>query len=320
MSLARLVLTALLGPPVLVGALLCALAASLAQLGRRSPAWDVLTHAAPIYLAGGLIALAAALVFHDRYRAVALIAGGIAVAASALLMAPEYLRAAGPKAPPGAPGSFKIIQFNAWGGDGGLQQPVAWLAAQKPDLVIMQETNRKVRDAVAAGTGMHMTLGRTNVAIFSRDPPVAVTPLQSDADGPMFLIDATFRTPAGDASVLGIHYPWPTERDRLGQAADLARVVRAHSAETTILSGDFNSTPWSFARRREDQAFGLIRRTRAVFSWPAWRGLPVPLLPIDHVYAGRAWATVSVERGPKVGSDHYPVVVTLAPVRRPDGG
>jgi endonuclease/exonuclease/phosphatase (EEP) superfamily protein YafD len=232
-------------------------------------------------------------------------------------MAPEYLRPGGPKAAPGAPGAFKIIQFNAWSGDGGLQRPVAWLAAQKPDLVIMQETNRKVRDAVVAGTGLRLTLGRTNTAIFSREPPVSIAPLQSDADGPMFLIDATFRTPAGEAAILGVHYPWPTERDRRGQAADLARVVRAHPADTTILSGDFNSTPWSFARRRDDRDFGLIRRTRAVFSWPAWRRMPFPILPIDHVYAGRGWATVSVERGPKLGSDHYPVVVTLAPVRPP---
>ena len=41
-----------------------------------------------------------------------------------------------------------------------------------------------------------------------------------------------------------------------------------------------------------------------------------PLLPIDHLYAGPGWATVSVRRGPPLGSDHYPLVVTLAPVAR----
>jgi endonuclease/exonuclease/phosphatase (EEP) superfamily protein YafD len=47
----------------------------------------------------------------------------------------------------------------------------------------------------------------------------------------------------------------------------------------------------------------------------SWLGL-VPFLAIDHVYAGRDWATVKVERGPRVGSDHFPVVLTLAPVSR----
>ena len=315
MPFARLVLTAILGPPVLVVAVLCAIAAGLAQLGRRSLGWDVLSHAAPIYLAGGLLALAAALVFHDRYRTLALIAGGAAVIAAAALMAPEYLRSAGPKAPPDAPGAFKVIQFNIWSGHGGYARPVAWLNAQKPDVVVMEETNRKVRDAIVAGAGLHMTLARSNVAIFSREPPISVLQMTSDVDGPMVLVGATFRTAAGDADVLGVHYPWPTERDRLAQAQDLVRIVRSRPPGTTILSGDFNSTPWSFTRRREDAEFGLIRRTRAVFSWPSWAWLP--LMPIDHVYAGDAWATVKVERGPNLGSDHYPVVVTLAPVRPP---
>ena len=42
-------------------------------------------------------------------------------------------------------------------------------------------------------------------------------------------------------------------------------------------------------------------------------GLPFALLPIDHVYAGPGWRTVRAERGPRLGSDHYPVIVTLAP-------
>ena len=47
---------------------------------------------------------------------------------------------------------------------------------------------------------------------------------------------------------------------------------------------------------------------------PAGMGLPFALLPIDHVSAGPGWRTVRVERGPLLGSDHYPVIVTLAPL------
>ena len=107
------------------------------------------------------------------------------------------------------------------------------------------------------------------------------------------------------------------------QRVQLARVLAQIPSERAIIAGDFNSTPWSFSRRRWDEAFGLIRRTRAVFTWPVPGSesiaLPalVPFLPIDHVYAGSGWATVKVERGPRLGSDHYPVVVTLAPVAPP---
>jgi endonuclease/exonuclease/phosphatase (EEP) superfamily protein YafD len=309
----RLVLTAILGPPVLAGALICALAAGLAQLGRRSAGWDLLTHGAPLYLAIGAATLALALVFHDRWRLLALVFGAAAALGGLLLMAPEYLRAPPPKAASGAPGALKVIQLNAWGGRGGAGRIADWVAAQHPDIVVMQETTRPLRDAVLAKSGLVLTGGRTNVAIFSRQPPLDITRPSNDFEGPMMLNGATFETAAGPATVLGVHYPWPTERDRMIGAPDLVRAVRAYPTATTILVGDFNSTPWSFQRQAEDRDFGLIRRTRALFSWPAWPRLPVPLMPIDHVYAGAAWATVSVSRGPRLGSDHYPVVVVLAP-------
>ena len=83
-------------------------------------------------------------------------------------------------------------------------------------------------------------------------------------------------------------------------------------------AGAYRHAATSFSRRREDTLFALERRTRALFSWPAERGpagmgLPFALLPIDHVYAGPGWRTVRAERGPRLGSDHYPVIVTLAP-------
>jgi endonuclease/exonuclease/phosphatase (EEP) superfamily protein YafD len=315
MSFARLVLTALLGPPVLAGALICALAGGLAQLGRRSPGWDVLSHGAPIYLLGGALALAAALLFHDRYRTAALVLGALAVLAAAILMAPEYLRAAGPRASAGAQPTFKVIQFNIWGGEGGLERPAAWLAAQDPDVVVIQESNKRVRRAILAKTHLHMTLGRTDVVIFSKAPPIALVSPTDDKSGPLMLNGATFATPAGPATVLAVHYPWPTERERLRQVDDLIPLVRSYPADTTILTGDFNSTPWSFTRQEEDRKLGLIRRTKALFSWPVNRHTLVPLFPIDHVYAGGAWATVSVQTGPNLGSDHLPVVVVLAPRR-----
>jgi endonuclease/exonuclease/phosphatase (EEP) superfamily protein YafD len=317
MSLAPLVFAAILGPLVLVGAIACALAAGLAQLGRRSLAWDVLSHAAPLYLGGGLAAIAAALLFHDDFRILGLVAGLVAVAAAAALMVPEYLRAAAPPVPTGPLRTLKVVQLNIWGGQGGMDRAIAWLAAEKPDIVVVQETNRAVREALARGTGLNLTVGRSNVVILSREPPTTPILPSNETDGPMMMIGAVFADTTGPFTVLGVHYNWPTEFERLAQAAPLIGVVRRHPAETTILAGDFNSTPWSFTRRREDREFGLIRRTRGLYSWPASRHLPFPILPIDHVYAGAGWATVKVERGPNLGSDHYPVVVTLARIPTP---
>jgi endonuclease/exonuclease/phosphatase (EEP) superfamily protein YafD len=131
----------------------------------------------------------------------------------------------------------------------------------------------------------------------------------------------TYRDAGGAFAVIGVHDEWPTNiGDQQRQEARLAAVIAATPRERLIVTGDFNSTPWSFSRRNWDKAFGIPRRDRALFTWPA--GVmanmkfkaPVPFLPIDHVYAGPGWATVSITRGPRLGSDHYPVVAILAPV------
>jgi endonuclease/exonuclease/phosphatase (EEP) superfamily protein YafD len=91
-----------------------------------------------------------------------------------------------------------------------------------------------------------------------------------------------------------------------------SRGAAAFEARRLILTGDFNSAPWSFTLRRFDRRVGLRRRTRALATWPTRRfAMPFPFLAIDHVYAGSDWKTVSVRRGPRLGSDHFPVVVIL---------
>jgi endonuclease/exonuclease/phosphatase (EEP) superfamily protein YafD len=82
-----------------------------------------------------------------------------------------------------------------------------------------------------------------------------------------------------------------------------------------ILAGDFNITPWSRGMRRQDKLLAPLRRwTVAWFTWPAraagfaW---PLPLLPIDHVYAGPAWGSVRLRRVRIPGSDHFATEATF---------
>lgn len=313
MAFARLVFTALLWPSALVTGLICAAMAACAQLGRFSRPWDLLTHFAPFYLAGALLALLLGLLFQGRARRPVMGAGAAGVLLAGLLIAPEYLRDAGPTAAPGTTPVLKIIQFNALDGQGRIDLTADWLARQHPDVVVVEESNRRVRDAIVARTGWHVAQGRSPVMIFTTAPPLAFFNPPSESTGPMDAIGVTLKTAAGEATVVGVHYPWPTNPTLEPRTEALKAVMATFPTRTTILSGDFNSTPWSFARQRDDRDFGLIRRTRGVFSWPTVR-LPLAVLPIDHVYAGAGWATVTVGRGPRLSSDHYPVIVTLAPV------
>lgn len=320
MGILRLALRLLLGPPVFLLALVSAGAALAAQQGRSSLRFDLLAHFAPVWFAGALIAaLLAAVLFRGVSRLLVLALAGAGLMAAGTLMLPELTRSTGPKAPASAPGQIKIIQFNVWSENSDLDRTVDWIAGQNPDIVVLDETTPPLRRLIERRTGWRSVCRDCEVMIYASRPMAKGYTPAAPAVGP--LSHAVFRDAEGSFDVVGVHDGWPTDGgDQQRQEARLAHVLADLPKDRTIVTGDFNSTPWSFARRQWDAAFGLIRRDRAIFTWPAGKvtsrriKVPVPILPIDHVCAGPAWATVDIHRGPILGSDHYPVVVTLAPV------
>jgi endonuclease/exonuclease/phosphatase (EEP) superfamily protein YafD len=325
MSWVRILLTAGLAVPAVIGAI----AATAAQGGRFSVKLDVLTHFAPIYLAVGLTTAGLGLALGRQGIVWVVLPGLLAALAAAALMAPEHLSARAALAT--TPGSTQgrrltIVQFNAWGRNAMPDEAANWILGQRPDLVVLEEGGA-VGARLAAAGGFHVTCPQGYATIYSR-LPVASDNSPADIHAGRVLVScAAVEGPDGPFTVFGVHRPWPIRfaRDR-GQASLLYRMIRQVPADSTLLIGDFNSTPWSFARRREDKELGLVRRTRWLFTWPAERvshsRLPIPfaLFPIDHVYAGLTWRTIEVRRGPKVGSDHYPVVVVLGLAATDDRG
>jgi len=316
MHLARTIL----GTLGLVLAAICAAAAVAAQGGRFSPSLDILTHLAPLYLAGAMLAAALAAAGSGESRRAGLILAAVGAVASGALIAPELLRDTGPKAAPGASGEIKVIAFNVWEGNRRLEDVTAWLRAENPDIVLLEEATPALRNRIVARTGWSVAGARSNDMIFSRAPYLAMRRPVLAGKRALTWVNATYDTGGGPFEVIVTHTTWPTEHGQQAQSQSLRRVVQALPRERMVLGGDFNSTPWSFSRRRDDAALGLIRRDRALATWPTGRSGPWPwpapfsFLPIDHIYAGPGWATTGVRRGPRLGSDHYPLIVTLAPV------
>jgi len=313
-ALARVAAFALAGL-ALAGAL-------LAQGGRFSPWLDLASHFAPLWLLGSLLAGAWALAGEGGgARAILLGLSGVGILAAGALIAPELVRPLSPPAPAGSPFRLRLIQFNTWDQ---LADPTAladWIAGEHPDVVTIEEVTGPLREALIR-RGFQQTRGVESVAIFSRQRRIHA-PVQ--IPGPEWAIlpefaRATFAGPDGGApfSVVATHLSWPNRPQRWLQRVTLPNLIDRYPRDRLILAGDFNLTPWSFALRRLDRRMGLERRDRAIPTWPARRRMggvliDVPaLLPIDHVYAGRAWRTVSIRRGPRLGSDHYPLVVDLA--------
>ncbi len=294
-------------------AALCALGALLAHGGRVTRRLDLLTHFAPLYILGAGLAVLIVIITRRQVRPT-LVLAAIALVGAAALIAPEFLRSTGPRASAGAPDQIKIIQFNVGRSNRDLPHVVDWLVAENPDVVTLNESSASVRDAIVRRTGWHVSGGMGDLMIFT---PRERSRMDRLAGYAMVVtwVNATYLSSSGPFEVLTAHLRWPNGPEIPVQEKTLSILMAALPADRTILTGDLNSTPWSFNRQRDDRTLGLIRRDRAVATWPTWS--PVAFLPIDHIYAGPGWATVKVERGPNLGSDHYPLIVTLAPVSRP---
>lgn len=302
--------------------LACLVGAAAPLAARHNPWLDLPSHFAPVWLAGSLVATAMGFAFGGRRGRWPLVAVGLAGAGAALaLIGPELTRPIRPPVAADSPRRLRIVQLNAWEENRDPQRAVVWLDASGADVVALEEAALPFRSALMA-RGFACKSGSDDTAVCSRGLRSAPTfPIPAPA-WPTFPVFArqTFVMPGarGTFTVVATHMTWPNLRKFWPQRGAFVGLMRAQSSRRLIVAGDFNLTPWSRPLREVDRGMGLERRDRAIPTWPARRRLRghlialLPVLPIDHLYAGAGWRTVRIYRGPDVGSDHYPVVADLA--------
>ena len=302
-------------------ALACLTVSLAAEVGRWSVPLDLLAEFAPFWLVGALVATAAALVLKTGARRELLVVGLAGIAAAAALMAPEFLRSA-PRGPAGAAYRLRVIQIN-YGGQGvkDPDQVARWLADQAPDVIFVDDVDASIRDAIVR-RGFHWRNGTAWTGIAARaallPPPFPFS--AADWREMPDLARARLPTPFGPVDLVAVHLlrPLPATQAAAKSAADrLEALSNRYDHRRLIVAGDLNLTPWSFLLRRMDTRLGLSRRDRADFTWPArlfgldW---PIPFMPLDHLYAGPGWRTISVRVGPPIGATYRALVVDLAEI------
>lgn len=308
-------------------ALLAAVAAVAGLAGAWSPWLDVLNALAPLWLilgaAGALVGAAA--IPSGRVRAGVLILSAVAALAAGVRLTPELARGFGPRAPAPPGAGVRVLSLNVWEDNLDPELTLRRIVEAQADVVTLQERGGRLRailpELLRRFPGRTRCSGQAaELLILSRRPALASGCRgQRQGEGPTRIAWLNARDARGRPfTVVTTHLGWPVPAGgQSRQKQGLAAFLHGLDPDSVILTGDFNTAAWTANMTRQDSLLRpLSRRTIGLATWPAaWPRVewpaPFPFLPIDHVYAGPAWRTARIARGPVTGSDHYPVVADL---------
>jgi endonuclease/exonuclease/phosphatase (EEP) superfamily protein YafD len=202
-----------------------------------------------------------------------------------------------------------------------------YLQASKADVLVLSELTPEWVAELRPVTSAYpywMSLDRRTpwgLGVFSRYPLLNARASDLGVRGSVNVV-ATLALPSGNVQLVAVHLASPAWPERAAmrnrQLESLATLLGPPTAigdtarTPRLLVGDMNLTPFSpyftdfLARTGLEDA----RRIHGLHgTWPTWL-LPLQIA-IDHCIADPNLDVTRVARGPPVGSDHYPLEVTL---------
>lgn len=216
---------------------------------------------------------------------------------------------------------FTVMTFNVRAANEARAGVFDYIGRTRPDVVFLHETTVLWEEAAeAAGLGYEIyTVGQPGL-IFST---MVLAPVGTEFESYGFAtaepraVEARFDSPAGPVAVLGTHplSPITSERAALRDAQmEWAADWAANQTVSAVVAGDLNATQWSHSWRAFVRTSGFLDSTRGFGLQPSFPvdGNPLVRVQIDHVLHSPDLVTVNRELGPRLGSDHAPVIVELA--------
>lgn len=299
----------------MAGLVVGALLTLFGLLAHWFPALDVINNGLPLLVAGAVLVLLLALITRN-WR---LIAPAAIIAAINVILVVAALQGAAAEAAPGSARFLRVATFNLWRGNERMDDVAKFLAEAGADVVVLQEVTRdhgsKLRQAL--GSRYPYGLGETGLIILSKHPIIA----EGRVDRPGYppWISLMLRWARLDVNgtifeLAGIHLARPFYPEL--QQQDIAVLTQFVQSRTLplIVAGDFNMSPWTQKLERFTDATELKRYNTVHLTWPMrWRNLQlIPLVAIDNVFASRHFAAIATKGGPRLGSDHRPVIADIA--------
>jgi len=294
------------------------LAASLAGLGLLTQCWpalDIVNNGLPFVAVGALLVLGLAAFTRD-WR---LIVAATLVAVINLFLVAAAMQGAAAQAAPGSQRFLRVATFNLWDGNDRIDDVARFLAETDADAVVLQEVTSEhaARLRQALQSRYPFSLGESGIVMLSRRPILAEGRIDRPGYPPwisLMLRWARIEVNGTVFELAGVHLARPFYPEL--QQQDVAALIEFVQARTVplIVAGDFNMSPWTEKLARFTDATGLARDNTLHFTWPMRHGsVPfLPLVAIDNVFASRSFAKIGIRGGPRLGSDHKPIVADIA--------
>lgn len=274
---------------------------------------ELTTHFRPHY-AGGLLVCAIIYASARRIRPAALFA--LFTLLNIFVLAPRFTPRG---APPVNSPSIKLLLSNVLSDNHDHDSLLALIAHEQPDVITLLEINDEWTPALVPLTSSYphsLVVTRDDnfgIALFSRFP---LSDLKTVYLGPAEIpsIRATLMLGSRPVALLATH-PLPPGNAGSMVLRDLHLTALAKWSASlpspVIVLGDLNCTPWSPAFRTL-LTDGSLYDTGRGFN-PTWPARPWWLrIPLDHCLVSADLAVVDHRIGPDIGSDHFPLLVTVA--------
>jgi endonuclease/exonuclease/phosphatase (EEP) superfamily protein YafD len=217
--------------------------------------------------------------------------------------------------------SLRVVSLNVFIKSHQYVDVAAMLDGEKPDVVALIEVNARWADALlplrvrwphVISEPREKSFG---MMLLSRAPILESSVVELGDTGRVTL-RARIATPDGPITLLVFHPPPPMGPDRSRRRDEetraLAELVRAIEGPVLVV-GDFNCTPWSGHFRDLLRDSGLRDSRKGFGVQASWPSPLLPLMiPIDHALVSDGVAVVDRRFGPRVGSDHLPLIVDVA--------
>lgn len=211
----------------------------------------------------------------------------------------------------------KAVLMNVNSGNGDPAKVQQLLKSEMPDLLVLEEISDKwladLSEVLKEFPHSKAVPQEDDfgIGLFSKHPLQDIREFYL-GESQVPTLSAVVELPGGSVRIFATHPLPPSSGEnamkRDQQLSELAAIVREEQLPIIVL-GDLNTTPWghSFSKLR---GAGLLHGAKGRGITPTWPTyMPFLYIPLDHCFHSPAIAVTKLSVGPRIGSDHLPLIV-----------